>query len=142
MRFLFLDPGDTTGWFSLQDGQHDALELPAEEAIQRLATVEGLDAIVVEDYRPVRTTNIVPAEVIGAARCAAARIGSEFYRYSPAQAKTFAPNRVLARLGWHDPTQPHASDAARLAICFGLLDADPSGALARQVRSAKMAGEA
>jgi len=131
-----------TGWFSLQSGQHDALQLPAEAVIQRMATVEGPDAIVVEDYRPVRTTNIVPAEVIGAARCAAARIGSEFYRYSPAQAKMFAPNRVLARRWDIDPSLGHARDAARLAVCYALLDADPASALYSQVRAAKMAGAA
>ena len=142
MRFLFLDPGDMTGWFSLQSGQHDALQLPAEAVIQRMATVRGLDAIVVEDYRPVRTTNIVPAEVIGAARCAAARIGADFHRYQPGQAKTFAPNKVLARLWDIDPSLGHARDAARLAVCYALIDADPDSALYSQVRAAKMAGEA
>ena len=142
MRILALDPGGTSGIFvwtpdAVYHSQHDVAG-----TITRLASASGVTAILAEHFAPVRTSNAEPAELIGVARLQAHILGIPFHRYTPAQAKNLAPNRLLARLGWHDPTQPHANDAARLVACYALLDSDPESPLFAQVRAAKMEGEA
>jgi hypothetical protein len=147
MRILALDPGGTTGMCVYLSGDiyHDQLD--AESIWYRLAVqrnAELFHALLVEKYRPVRTSEPGPAEINGAARLVAMIDGAFFCAYEPAQAKSLAPNRVLARLGWHRPDLPHASDAARLIVCYALLhcpaETDEQRELVDRVRNAKMAG--
>lgn len=153
MRILALDPGSgTTGMAVYLDGAIHLSQLDTESIWARLdhtnwdqARASRINAVLVEKYRPVRTSEPGPAEINGAARLLAMRHGAAFREYAPAQSKSLAPNKLLARLGWHDPRLPHAADAARLLVVYALLDCPvetpEQRELVERVRAGVMAGE-
>ena len=152
MRILALDPGGTTGVAVYEDGAIHLGQVDGDTIWHRLDGANltpvsyRLDAVLVEKYRPVRTSEPGPAEINGAARLLAMHHGATFRAYEPAQAKSLAPNRLLARLGWYDGSLPHAADAARLIVCFALLDCPVETAeqyaFVSMVRAAVMEGAA
>lgn len=138
---LSLDPGKTTGLFAydLRTGEYHASQHGVDETIDILSNY-GAGFILVEHYQPVKTSNAGPAEVIGAAKLRAYQLNAEFRRYQPSQTKSLCPNRLLARLFDIPPTLGHARDAARLVVCWALLDAPKDLPIVAQVRAAAMAG--
>lgn len=137
MRVVCVDPGGTSGFFIWEDGEVYPSQTNDAGAYEKLASARA-DVFVTEDYRPARSSNPQPAQVIGAVKLVTAQRGAVYRTYAPSVAKPMAPNRLLARLGWHRPELPHASDAARLLVCWALLDAPKDLPIVAQVRAAKL----
>lgn len=142
MRILALDPGGTTGMAVYRNGSIHISEMDVESVWYRLAMTTGaLAAVLVETYRPFKTSNVQPALVNGAARLLAIQHGALFHEYAPGQCKTLCSNDTLRALGWWDAALPHAADAARLIVCYALLhcpgESAPQQALVDKVRAAK-----
>lgn len=138
-NIIALDPGKLTGIALLnQKGEFAAKELHFTEVVDAVAETVQLcrithvpiwvsaerEVISVKMARESRGDTNWPFEVIGCARylCYKARVN--FVLYSASDAKHFAPNDTLKKLGWYTRGgEGHANDAARiLAVTLAAAD--------------------
>lgn len=130
MKILALDPGGTSGIATWTDGVFDSWESAPLDALRHIEAGD-LDGVACESWIPrpgIRTFQPEALESIGAARYLCWRQGIPFKLQSPAEAKRFATNEKLAKLGWRKPSPGgHRDDAARhllvITVRLGLVDA-------------------
>jgi hypothetical protein len=131
MRVLAVDPGGTTGWVIGQEDTKGHLELQGigqeRDQFKFCEMAEGLaegiyrlhiDVIVCEAYtisqRTIKLTRqYEPLEIIGTLRYFAKKYNRKFKLQKPGEAKGFMTDTRLRNLGWWQPGQDHARDAAR-----------------------------
>jgi len=131
MRVLAVDPGGTTGMAYYYDGlfdswQADDYQSAVEWSAELLDSTTPLDALVCEGFVIRANTAKLDAgafslttDLIGACRLLAHQAGIPFVRQTPAEAKSFATDDKLRRLGWYIPTKGgHANDASRHLLTF------------------------
>lgn len=125
VKVLAIDPGGTTGiayynteWDKFNSWQADNFY----DAMHSWATP---DVLVIERFTIRQNTHKLSADafeqttdLIGAFRYLALRDGVDFIRQTPAQAKAFATDDKLKRLGWYTPGLPHGNDAARHLLTY------------------------
>lgn len=124
MRLLAIDPGLTTGWMIWQNGFSYAGQAEPPNGFLNLAWSEmpAVDVVVMEEFRITDRTMRTTREpwslhIIGAVAWMAERHGAELVMQSPGDAKAFATNTKLKRLGW--PLKgDHAKDAGRHALLY------------------------
>lgn len=124
MRLLAIDPGLTTGWMIWEDGFAYAGQVEGPNGFLNLAWSEmpAADVVVVEDFkitdRTMRTTREPwSLHIIGAVSWMAQCHDTELVMQTPADAKSFATDAKLRRLGW--PLKgDHAKDAGRHALLY------------------------
>jgi hypothetical protein len=136
-RILAVDPGKVTGWAMW--GTTDD-EVPRADQLPMtlfLSTAEALmdrgsfDTVVVEDYlitaatlRKTRGELNWSLEQLGVLRWLARKYELRFVTQRPADAKRFATDEKLRRLGWYRSTPGgHANDALRHLLLY-LANAD------------------
>lgn len=131
MNVIAVDPGKMTGVSVFDDGDFRSFELSNgfEGFAVWLDTEPDLfrphDQFVVESF----TVNAGTAKkdagaypevfsIIGAARLTAFQNGMRFAFQTPGEAKSFASNDKLKRLGWYAGGLGHADDSARHLLTF------------------------
>lgn len=125
---IAVDPGKTTGIAHLiDDGPPKYHELSFEETIDWLVEHPDPDTIyVVESYTIMPRAHNAPwsLEMIGAVKAFAHQTGTTVVMQRPQNAKAFADNPRLKRLGWYS-TKDHARDALRHLVTY-LAREDPA----------------
>jgi len=128
MSILALDPGLTTGWAyhydsgHFESGQTDFLETCT--LVANLAATNHNLVIVSESFLiTVNTAKNTQApwslELIGVFRyIAQSKLGRELVLQTPANAKKFADDERLKRMGFWLPNNRHANDAARHLLLY------------------------
>ena len=131
-RIYACDPGGTTGWAFFNPARPESFESwqsDGEGWLRELTNVDGCigrDSIIVCERFTIRqNTHKLSADAfeqttdtIGALRYIAAAEGCPFIRQTPAQAKAFATDDKLRKLGWYTPGLPHGNDAARHLLTY------------------------
>ena len=105
--------------------QEDSFESCTREVHDRVR-FKAPDALVCEGFVIRSNTSKLDAgafslttDLIGACRLLAHQAGIPFVRQTPAEAKSFATDDKLRRLGWYRPTKGgHANDASRHLLTF------------------------
>ena len=132
MRVLAVDPGGVTG-LALYDSDTPVFESWEQEDFDHI--VDTLDNLVSHKREVVAVcegfvirgnTHKLDSgafshttDLIGACRLLAWENGVTFVRQTPAQAKSFATDDKLRRLGWYNRTEGgHANDAARHLLTY------------------------
>lgn len=126
MRILAVDPGLATGWCLLHDGQRLEGETPSPLEFIDWAVTQftSVDHVVCEAFIiTARTATLSPApwslEIIGALRWLCHRYGVPFTLQTPTDAKRFATEDKLMKIGWdRPPGAGHARDAQRHMLLF------------------------
>lgn len=141
MRVLAVDPGGVTGlalWdpqmFAPHHGPNGYEPFGSWQVEGYEGAVRSLwdevtcapDALVCEGFVIRSNTHKLDSgafshttDLIGACRYLAHEHGVPFYRQTPAEAKAFASDEKLRRLGWYNATPGgHANDAARHLLTF------------------------
>lgn len=128
---IAVDPGLTTGWAVLYpDGEFRSGETKGPYAF--LKTVYGLLRdrafdwhLVVEKYtitpetiKKSRQTDAL--EIIGALKFFAAYYDAGWSMQMPSEAKAFASDGKLRRIGWFRQGLGHANDASRHLMCYAV----------------------
>lgn len=125
MIIIAADPGNMTGWASINIGDHwapDALsagQLSSDEFCDWMATLGGqADLIIYETFTITSQTTRkspqpIPIEVIGVMKFLARRANIRIEPQSPGSAKQFVTDAQLRKLGLWQPGKDHARDAIR-----------------------------
>ncbi len=120
MNVLAVDPGKATGLAGMYDGEFWSTILPWQEAMCYIVdNVSSVQLLVCEDYRISRNTLTKGADAhwpmggIGICGWAATKENVECIKYSPSEAKSFATDAKLKRVGWFKTGAGHDNDAAR-----------------------------
>ena len=117
-----LDPGETTGWARIYDGQFMSGQAALWDVMEWLwlALDTGLrPTIFCEDFIITQETakksrQTAPLDGIGAVKFMAHYFDLALVMQTPTQAKRFATDEKLMALDWYKPTKGgHANDAAR-----------------------------
>ena len=126
---LAVDPGKTTGLATwAEDEPFMSAQLPHMEFLDWTWDIlwTEIDAVVCESYiitaatlRKTRGENW-SLEQIGALRwmCERTRGVTSFTLQSPSEAKSFATDAKLRKVGWYKPGQDHANDASRHLLVY------------------------
>mgnify|MGYP000314222708 CR=1 FL=1 len=134
MNVIAFDPGKATGLACYTvfdtDGDFESMQLDGGWAgqVDRLAENIGdypWDHVICESF----TVNAGTAKkdpsaypdvfsLIGTIRYLAWANGAEFHFQTPAEAKSFATNDKLRKLGWYKGAPGHADDASRHLLTF------------------------
>lgn len=130
---LAVDPGETTGWVTWARDANEVLAWGQSAEYEFLSRVDAWLAetgprvtVLAESFVITVATAKKSAQpwslyVIGALRYLAAKHGAEGPRLrSAADAKRFATNDKLRRIGWYRPGQPHATDAHRHLLVWAV----------------------
>ena len=142
--YLAFDPGGTTGiaWFVLDNDTGswrfgcDQVEGRYEAetwAAQTLGLSDRDTTVIVERWDVRANTHQLtnqddPRYIIGYLDGICHALPSVTYvEQTPAQAKRFASDGKLKRLGWYEPGKDHARDAARHLLTFLAKDPGPAG---------------
>lgn len=140
MKILAVDPGDVTGlamglWINGEKvpafRSWEAKTLDALEEVDLFTRSAGDRLVVIERWTPqpgVKSFQPSALESIGATRYLTWRTRTALVLQTATDAKHFATNEKLQKLGWRNITQGgHADDAARhlllAAVARGLVDA-------------------
>lgn len=128
---IAVDPGLTTGWAALYpDGEFRSGETkgPYEflRTVYRLLKDQAFDwTLVVERYtitpetiKKSRQTDAL--EIIGALKFFAKHYNTGWAMQTPAEAKSFATDAKLRRMGWYQQGLGHANDASRHLLCYAV----------------------
>ena len=128
MRWISIDPGETTGWsYWSHNKRMDAGQSTFEEFCEELEESieqDGITLIVYEDYKLRASSakamigNGFPAvQVIGVVKWLANKYDVELVVQTPAQKEFFTDER-LKLLGLYDRGQQHARDSVRHALYY------------------------
>ena len=125
-KIIAVDPGLLTGVAVLCDGVHHSFEEPDFHDLAAFVYSQQPDVIVCEAFVIRQNTHKLDAgafsettDRIGAMRLLAELAEVPFHRQTPAQAKSFATDEKLRRLGWFNPTPGgHANDATRHLLIY------------------------
>lgn len=138
MRLLIVDPGKLTGYGFLvcgtphKDPTFSGAELPHFDFLANVGSwIRGIDKVVCESFR---VNNMTARKVGGDRLWAAEQIGVlryfchfahvDYVEQSPSDAKHFATDAKLKKLGWYAPVNPgekgHRRDAARHALLWSI----------------------
>jgi hypothetical protein len=134
MRYLAIDPGLTTGlaWFDEVHG-FESLEIRGRYELYDFVTPlvrRAKDLSVIVERWDVRrdtrskTNQDDPRYIIGYVDGLCQEMGVRYFEQRPAQAKSFATNDKLKRLGWYTGGEGHADDAARHLLVHLVLTAE------------------
>ncbi len=133
MRVIAVDPGGVTGIAVYDEdwSEPSVRETPDYDSTVFALTTEinhhrGIDALVCEGFSIRANTHKLDAsafshttDLIGACRLLAHERGIPFVRQTPAQAKGFATDDKLRRLGWYTPSPGgHGNDATRHLLTY------------------------
>ena len=136
MRALAVDPGGVTGvaLYGGEDGGFASYELGTKGDPDYETTVWHLNPLIAQEWDALVCEGFVirgnthkldsgafshTTDLIGACRLLAWENGVTFVRQTPAQAKSFATDDKLRRLGWYNRTEGgHANDAARHLLTY------------------------
>lgn len=129
MRILSIDPGGTTGiaWCDFVPGK---LNTPGTSMPQGFGQASEFFSMYIEEFRPEliviekftinartikssREGSNLAIELTGVAKFLAKRSNITVEEQSPADAKNFASDDKLRRIGWYQPGPDHARDAMR-----------------------------
>lgn len=148
MRALAVDPGGMTGlaWYDDAPFFRSTETATYEETVRSVTDVlhnDKPDVLICEAFLIRSNTHKLDAgsfnqttDLIGACRLLCWQFDTEFVRQTPAEAKSFADDAKLRRLGWYSVTPGgHANDATRHLLTYlakqryvpvleGLTDAD------------------
>ena len=128
---IAVDPGLTTGWAALYpDGEFRSGETkgPYEflRTVHRLVSDGAFSwQLVVERYtitpetiKKSRQTDAL--EIIGALKYFARHYNAGWAMQMPSEAKAFATDAKLRRVGWYQQGLGHANDASRHLLCYAV----------------------
>lgn len=133
MRLTALDTGKKTGIAVWKDGEHEAFDLPAHEAMVWLACIlrdDPPNELICEQLIITANTHkksqdlLIAIEQLGVARYLAFCHGVNFHTQTPSEAKSFATDHKLRALGLWTKGTDHARDATR-HIVTRLAQIDP-----------------
>lgn len=128
-RVLAIDPGKVTGLALYFPGE-PVQASQAEDWWQTARSINTLcpnvDVVVIESFVVRANTHKLDAgsfahttDMIGAVRYMAALHDCDFVKQTPGQAKSFADDAKLKKLGWYNPTEGgHANDASRHLLTY------------------------
>jgi hypothetical protein len=130
MNIIAFDPGKTTGWSRLWEGEFEAGELSWLDAVryyhqlcnEKLVYFETVvESFIITAETMKKTRQNWSLESIGAMRYLNEIYHpGDFHLQSPAEAKAFATNDKLKKMGWYTVGQDHARDASRHLLVFAV----------------------
>lgn len=130
MKILAVDPGLESGYavFSREEKYDDTFFSTSERGELKfldeiIPYITRYDAVICEDYIVNKNTieksrQNYSLEIIGALRYSCHFYDIQFVLQTPAQAKSFATNDKLKKLGWFSGGAGHADDAARHLLVY------------------------
>lgn len=135
MLLIAVDPGKTTGvatWY-LDRAFEEPMATQIEGSLDFCDYVHALLAghydddivIICEKYTInagtlKKSRQYDPLEIIGTLRWFAHQYEIDFVLQSPAEAKRFATNDKLKKIGWYTPGRDHAADAMRHLLLYSV----------------------
>lgn len=126
LKFLAIDPGKTTGiaiWEKQRITSTQIEEQKIYKALQLLIDIST--TVIVEDFtnRPGShklTRETDAAHIIGYTKGRTRNVGAILYTQQPSMAKHYCPDFHLKEKGLYNSGSPHANDALRHLLLFGL----------------------
>ncbi len=132
MRIVTLDPGGTTGYCYIRVSKEKLERFESGQIVGHDHHVElhsllseKMPHLIISESFEYRNRSraglvLVSKEYIGVAKLYAAHNGIHYLEQSPSQAMGFATDYVIRNLNWWKASKPHAMDAVRHMIYFGV----------------------